>query len=82
MPGCSEGFNLIVGKLHGVARRVQIGQGRIEAVALRDLLQIATNWIKEDPRALLCERTGCPYCAAVRASVRNEKTSGSLPGSK
>ena len=70
MPGCSEGFNLIVGKLQGVARRVQIGQGRIEAVALRDLLHIATNWIKEDPRALLCERTGCPHCAAVRASVR------------
>jgi aminoglycoside 3-N-acetyltransferase len=70
MPGCSDGFNVMVGKLQGVVRRVEIGSGRIEAVPLRDLLHIATTWIREDPRALLCERTGCPHCAAVRASVR------------
>lgn len=70
MPGCSDGFNVIVGKLQGVVRRVELGSGRIEAVPLRDLLHIATTWIREDPRALLCERTGCPHCAAVRAAVR------------
>ena len=70
MPGCSEGFNMMVGKLQGLARRTKLGDGRIEAVALRDLLHIAANWIREDPRALLCERTGCPHCAAIRASVR------------
>lgn len=70
MPGCSEGFNMIVGKLGGVVRRVELGAGRMEAIPLRDLLHIATTWIREDPRALLCERTGCPHCAAVRADVR------------
>ncbi|MGD8633619.1 MAG: AAC(3) family N-acetyltransferase [Anaerolineales bacterium] len=74
MPGCSEGFNMIVGRLQGVARRATLGQGRVEAVALRDLLQIAANWIREDPRALLCERTGCPHCSVIRARVRNSKT--------
>lgn len=74
MPGCSEGFNMIVGKLQGVARRASIGEGRLEAVALRDLLHIATNWIREDPRALLCERTGCPHCAEVRASLRADNS--------
>lgn len=74
MPGCSEGFNVIGGKLQGIVRRVTLGSGRIEAVPLRDLLHIATTWIREDPRALLCERTGCPHCAAVRASVRGENT--------
>ncbi len=73
MPGCSEGFNMVVGKLQGVARRTKLGDGRIEAVALRDLLHITTNWIREDPRALLCERTGCPHCAAVRAELRESR---------
>jgi aminoglycoside N3'-acetyltransferase len=75
MPGCSEGFNMIQGRLQGVARRETLGQGKVEAVALRDLLHIATNWIREDPRALLCERTGCPHCAVVRASVRSGENS-------
>jgi aminoglycoside 3-N-acetyltransferase len=73
MPGCSEGFNIVVGKLQGIVRRVNLGSGRVEAVALRDLLHITTNWIREDPRAMLCERTGCPHCAAVRASVRESQ---------
>jgi aminoglycoside 3-N-acetyltransferase len=77
MPGCSQGFNMIVGRLQGIARRAQLGAGRVEAVALRDLLHIATNWMREDPRALLCERTGCPYCAAVRASLREDPDKGS-----
>jgi hypothetical protein len=66
---------MIQGRLQGVARRETLGQGKVEAVALRDLLHIATNWIREDPRALLCERTGCPHCAVVRASVRSGENS-------
>jgi aminoglycoside 3-N-acetyltransferase len=71
-PGCSDGFQAIVPRLEGVARREKLGAGVVEAVALRDLINIAVGWIHQDPRALLCDRRGCERCAAVRASVRVE----------
>ena len=70
MPGCAEGFNAIEQRLDGVLRQVAIGPLALQAVALRDLVNLAVAWIREDPRALLCERPACPYCSAVRAAVR------------
>jgi aminoglycoside 3-N-acetyltransferase len=69
-PGCSDGFDAIEGRLGGIARRIAIAGGRITSVPLRDLIHVAAGWIREDPRALLCDRAGCERCAAVRASVR------------
>ncbi len=69
-PGCSRGFQAIASRLEGVARRVELGQARAEMVPLRDLINITVGWIREDPRALLCDHVGCPFCSAVRAAVR------------
>jgi aminoglycoside 3-N-acetyltransferase len=69
-PGCSAGFQSITSRLEGVNRTVQLGDVTIEVIPLRDMVNIAVGWIHEDPRALLCDRQGCPCCAAVRASVR------------
>ena len=72
MPGCSEGFNAIEERLGGEVRRTVLGPLTMEAIALRDLLNIAAAWMREDPRALLCERPSCLACAAVRKDVRQE----------
>ncbi len=69
-PGCSEGFTTIADRLAGVARRARLGAARVELFPLRDLIHIAVGWIRQDPRALLCEEPGCSLCRAVRASVR------------
>lgn len=70
MPGCPDGFGVLGPRLEGVSRRADLGQSAVELVPLRDLLHVVVGWIREDPRALLCDRPGCPRCAAVRAAVR------------
>ncbi|MEX0787235.1 MAG: AAC(3) family N-acetyltransferase [Anaerolineales bacterium] len=72
MPGCPDGFGMLASRLEGVARRADLGGASIELIPLRDLLHVAGGWIREDPRALLCDRPGCERCAAVRAAVRAE----------
>ncbi len=79
MPGCSEGFNAIEERLGGELRRTVLGPLTMEAIAVRDLLNIASAWIREDPRALLCDRPSCLACAAVRKDVRQEDPAQSKP---
>jgi aminoglycoside 3-N-acetyltransferase len=70
IPGCSFGFGAIAARLDGVRRRELLGRAVVEVFPLRDLLNIAAGWIRQDPRALLCDRPECEQCRAVRASVR------------
>ncbi len=70
LPGCSDGFELVRGRLAAIARTTTLKAVVLEAIPLRDLLNLVVGWIHEDPRALLCDRTGCPHCATVRAEVR------------
>jgi aminoglycoside 3-N-acetyltransferase len=70
MPGCSDGFEAIASRLEGIARYGEAGTAQLQTVPLRDLVNIAVGWIRQDPRALLCDRIGCERCAAVRAAVR------------
>jgi aminoglycoside 3-N-acetyltransferase len=72
MPGCSDGFDLVRSRLGAIARSTTLNAVVLEAIPIRDLLNLTTGWIREDPRALLCDRTGCPHCASVRAEVRVE----------
>jgi len=69
-PGCPDGFEAIGPRLAGIARQAQLGDNLLRAFPLRDLINIAVAWIRQDVRALLCDRQGCERCAAVRASVR------------
>jgi aminoglycoside 3-N-acetyltransferase len=71
-PGCSDGFPAIEARLQGIARQVRLGDDRLQVVPLRDLVHLAVAWMRQDPRALLCDRLGCERCAVVRASVRVE----------
>jgi aminoglycoside 3-N-acetyltransferase len=73
MPGCSNGFPAIAGRLEGIVRRATLGPVTIESFPLRDLLHVATGWMRIDPRALLCDDETCARCSAVRSSTIEEK---------
>jgi aminoglycoside 3-N-acetyltransferase len=69
-PGCSNGFQAITERIEGIVTRSPLGDGFIEIIPLRDLIHITVGWIREDPRALLCDRVGCERCSEVRSAVR------------
>jgi aminoglycoside 3-N-acetyltransferase len=72
MPGCPNGFPAIAGRLEGIVRRATLGPMTIESFPMRDLLHIASGWIKMDPQALLCDDESCTRCSAVRRSTIEE----------
>ncbi|HLO16457.1 MAG TPA: AAC(3) family N-acetyltransferase [Anaerolineales bacterium] len=65
-PGDSMGFQGIEPYILSDTRRAEVGEGYIQAVPLQRLFDIVQELIKRDPLALLCERTDCERCNAVR----------------
>jgi aminoglycoside 3-N-acetyltransferase len=65
-PGDSSGFNGIAKHIQADTRRVDMGDAFIQAVPLRKLFEVVQELIKRDPLALLCHRTDCERCNAVR----------------
>lgn len=68
-PGCSLGFQEAAARLEGIARSVQAGAARVQALPLFETTTIVRDWIAEQPLALLCRSADCPRCAAVRKAV-------------
>ncbi len=68
-PGCSDGFDAVAPHLDGVVRKVEIGEGVVQAIPLVSLVDTVCALIRADPLALLCGREDCPRCEAVRASI-------------
>jgi aminoglycoside 3-N-acetyltransferase len=71
-PGCPDGFEALSPRLEGVIRKGTLGEGTVQMIPLRDLIHIVVGWIREDPRALLCDKLGCDRCATIRAHVRTQ----------
>jgi aminoglycoside 3-N-acetyltransferase len=67
-PGDSSGFNAIAESLKADTRRVEVGSGFVQAVSLKCLSETVQEIIKKDPLALLCQRSDCERCTAVRGS--------------
>ncbi len=67
-PGDSSGFDAIAEFLDNDVETVTIGDARVQAVQLNNLIDRVKLLIKTNPLALLCERKGCPRCNAVRES--------------
>jgi aminoglycoside 3-N-acetyltransferase len=65
-PGDSSGFNAIAEHLKADTRRMEIGAGYVQAVSLKCLFETVQELIKKDPLALLCQRSDCERCNAVR----------------
>lgn len=65
-PGDSSGFNAIEDYIRPDTRRVNMGEAFIQAVPVRRLFEAVQELIKVDPLALLCQRSDCEGCNAVR----------------
>jgi aminoglycoside 3-N-acetyltransferase len=65
-PGDSMGFQVLEEDLKFDTRRVEIGDGVIQAIPLRRLFSVVNDILRKDPLALLCERRDCERCNAVR----------------
>ena len=66
-PGDSEGFKDFADYIKPDTIRVDINSDAfIQAVPLKRLLDAVGEMIKKDPLALLCQRTDCERCNAVR----------------
>jgi len=65
-PGDSSGFNAIAKYIQPDIRRVDLEEAFIQAIPLKKLFIVVQGLIKKDPLALLCHRTDCERCNAVR----------------
>lgn len=77
MPGCSHGFQAIAPRLDRIARRDNLDGAPFELIPLRDLLNVATGWLREDPLAMLCSDDTCPCCTAIRRDVAGKTDAAS-----
>ncbi len=68
-PGCSDGFPALAPSLEAITCQVRLGLGRIQAIPLEGLVVAAERKIREDSLALLCDRSYCERCEAVRKSL-------------
>jgi aminoglycoside 3-N-acetyltransferase len=69
-PGDSMGFQALEEHIKFDTRRVEIGEGFIQAVSLKRLFDVVQALLRKDPLALLCEQTNCERCTAVRVTGR------------
>lgn len=65
-PGCSNGFNAIVGKLAWITHQAAIGTLAVQRIPIINLIEVAVQTIQEDPYAFLCSDSTCERCNAVR----------------
>jgi aminoglycoside 3-N-acetyltransferase len=65
-PGCSDGFSALAPRLAPLARQVQIGPARVQALPLPALIDLVCDLLSADPLSLLCSNAYCERCAAVR----------------
>jgi aminoglycoside 3-N-acetyltransferase len=65
-PGDSDGFNAIAIDVEKYTRRVEVGGALVQAIHLKSLLNAVVQKITANPFALLCTRSDCERCNAVR----------------
>jgi aminoglycoside 3-N-acetyltransferase len=65
-PGDSDGFNAIAIDVEKYTRRVEINGALVQAIHLKSLLNAVVQKITANPFALLCTRSDCERCNAVR----------------
>ena len=65
-PGCSAGFQALAREMDRFARKVQIGEAKVQAFPLSMLFRAVIARIKKDPLALLCQQEDCERCNSIR----------------
>jgi len=71
-PGCSDGFNKAQAWFSSFTKSVSIGDAKIIALPLMNVIQTVKSHIQKDAKGLLCSRKECPRCDAVRQSVKKK----------
>ncbi len=66
-PGCSAGFDAISKEVKSITKTEIIGNAAVQALPLRLLMIKVIELIKKDRNALLCERSDCERCGAIRS---------------
>ncbi len=65
-PGCSDGFGVLAASLKPITRMQRVESGLIQAIPLEGLVDLVCRRLQMDPFALLCDRSYCERCEAVR----------------
>ena len=68
-PGCSDGFEQASPYLEDITQQTRIGEAQIRVIPLQAMIERLTDLIIADPLALLCKRSDCERCDAVRHSL-------------
>lgn len=68
-PGCSMGFDVVEAPMQssGAIAEIQIGRSRVRLMTARSVVDEATELLRGDAEALLCDRPECGTCAEARA---------------
>lgn len=66
-PGCSDGFEGLVPHLDGAVRSTRLGLATVQVMPMAAVMAGVKTALAADPLALLCPRTACERCDAVRA---------------
>lgn len=68
-PCCSGGFNQLAPHLTHITRLVEVGSAQIQALPLPQMISEVQALIQEDPTALLCDKSDCERCDAIRKDL-------------
>lgn len=69
-PGCSDGFDEADPYFADFTRQTTIGGARVRAIPLAPMVDAVKTLIEHDPLALLCKRSECERCDAVRQAAQ------------
>ncbi|MBC8506705.1 MAG: AAC(3) family N-acetyltransferase [Anaerolineales bacterium] len=65
-PGCSYGFNAITPEIEKYTNKTYIGSALVQLIPLSTLIRTVIDMVQKDPLALLCDRSNCERCQAIR----------------
>jgi aminoglycoside 3-N-acetyltransferase len=75
-PGCSAGFNKLddILRAGGKLQEAKVGDATVRVARARDVVSAAERLLRDDPAALLCDRSTCERCAEARAMLRETES--------
>jgi len=65
-PGCSYGFEAITPEIAKYTKKSYVGSALVQLIPLSMLIRTVVEMIQNDPLALLCDRSNCERCQAIR----------------
>jgi aminoglycoside 3-N-acetyltransferase len=72
-PGCSNGFNAVDAPLRrvGQIREARVGSATLMLMRAKDIVAAASELLRQDSAALLCDDADCERCTWARERIAN-----------